>query len=73
MDTLAAQLVASVLKGFLYDESHTYQLRAGLLHQVHNAFGCVSVGKEVINEKHLVAGSEEIFADAYVVRTLFGE
>ena len=73
MDTLAAQLVASVLKGFLYDESHAYQLRAGLLHQVYNAFGGVSVGEEIIDEKHLVAGSEEIFADAYVVRTLFGE
>ena len=60
MDALAAQLVTTMLEGFLYDESHAHQFRASLLHQVHDAFGSVSVGKEVVDEKHLVAGREEI-------------
>ena len=62
-----------MLEGFLYDESHAHQFRASLLHQVHDAFGSVSVGKEVVDEKHLVAGREKILADAYVVRALLGE
>lgn len=57
MDALAAQLVTTMLEGFLYDESHAHQFRASLLHQVHDAFGGVSVGKEVVDEKHLVAGA----------------
>ena len=35
MDALAAQLVTTMLEGFLYDESHAHQFRASLLHQVH--------------------------------------
>ena len=46
MDALAAQLVTTMLEGFLYDESHAHQFRASLLHQVHDAFGSVPLARK---------------------------
>ena len=62
-----------MLKGFLYNESHSYQIGARLLDQVQHAEGGISIGEKIVDKEHIVFGGEEVGADNYFIVTIFGE
>ena len=67
MNTLLTKFVTSMLKGFFYDEAHAHQFGSGLFHKFHDAFGSISVGQEIIDEKYPVARTEKVFTDTYII------
>ena len=76
-DSLKAAAVseelASVLECFLDDESHALECGSCLLAEVDDALGSVAVGKEVVDEEHVVVGCEIVAADDNVIFALLGE
>ena len=73
MNSLCAEFVASLLKGFFYQKAHSFQRSACLLHQIQNAERGVAIGQEVIDKEYSILRAEEFAAHAYGVVLSFGE
>ena len=56
---------ATMLEGFLYDETHADELAASLVARVDDTLGGIAIGEEVVNKQHLVFGGEILLRDDY--------
>ena len=72
-DALRTQKIAPVLKPFFDKKCHTNERSIGLENEVDDALCSLTVGKEVVDEKHFVARAEEIFAYADIESLVFCE
>ena len=70
---LLTQAIAAVLERLFDEETHSCQFGSRLLHQVDNAFGCIAVGKEIIDEQHFIARAKIVTADTDLIRAAFSE
>ena len=68
-----AQAVASALEALLDDKAHTFNRCTGLTGKVNHAERSISIGKEVVDENHMVVLRQEAVADANRIYTIFGE
>ena len=62
-----------MLECFFDDESHSGQFGSGFFYQIDDTLGCIAVGEKVVNKKNTVSFGQEIFADAYIIRTVFSK
>ena len=67
MNAHATQLVSTMLEGFFYQEAHALEFCTSLLYEVDDAFSCVTISQEVIDEQYLVAFAQVVTAHTYVV------
>ena len=71
MNPTFSQYFAPMLKSLFNNKSHAYKLRPRPVNQINNTIRGIPVCKEVINKKHTILLTQEIFTDTNIIFPIF--
>jgi len=72
-DTVVAEELTAMRKAFLYEKTHSYNLRTGLPAEMNNTACGMPVRQEIINEDNTVIFGQKLLADTNGGVIRFGE
>ena len=73
LDALAADQLAALLEALFHRNADALHCGTGFLGQIQQAHQGTAVGKEIVNDQHMVFRGEELFGDDHIVDLFVGE